>query len=86
MIEFMSNVGSFDQDNITLCFDSNPSPSSTFTEGLHDTGIKDAPLPKRTTQNGPKLTASLMDDDPTSQDDTTFLSAAHLTIFGLQCH
>ena len=30
-----------------------------------------------TTKNGPKLTAFLREDDPTSQDDTTFLSDAN---------
>jgi hypothetical protein len=77
MTEFMSSIDSFHQDRITPCFDSNPSPTLEFEEGLHDTGIKDAPLPKMTTTNGPKLTAFLMFDDPTSQDDTTLLSAAH---------
>ena len=77
MADFMSDVDSFDQDSITPFFDSNPSPTLLFTEDLHDTGIKDAPLPKMTLKNGPKLTAFLMDDDPTSQDDTTLLSAAH---------
>ena len=54
----MSDVDSFDQDNITPCFDCNPSPTLLFAEGLHDTGIKDAPLLKLTTMNGLKLTAS----------------------------
>ena len=58
MTEFMSDVDSFDQDNITPCFDCNPSPTLLFAEGLHDTGIKDAPLLKLTTMNGLKLTAS----------------------------
>jgi hypothetical protein len=77
MTEFMSDVDSFDQDSITPCFDSNPSPTLPLTEDLHDTGIKDASSPKTTTKNGPKLTAFLREDDPTSQDDTTLLSAAH---------
>ena len=77
MTEFMSSIYSFDQDRFTPCFDSNPSPTLSFEEGLHDNGINEAPLPKRTTKNGPKLTAFLMVDDPTSQDDTTLLSAAH---------
>ena len=77
MTEFMSSIDSFDQDRITPCFDSNPSPTLPFEEGIHETGIKDAPLPKMTTKNGPKLTAFLMVEDPTSQDDTTLLSAAH---------
>ena len=77
MTEFMSSIDSFDQDRITPCFDSNPSPTLPFEEGRHESGIKEAPLPKRTTKNGPKLTAFLMVDDPTSQDDTTLLSAAH---------
>ena len=77
MIDFMPDMDSFDQDRITPCFDSNPSPTLPFEEGQHESGIKDAPLPKMTTKNGPKLTAFLMVDDPTSQDDTTLLSAAH---------
>ena len=66
MTEFMSSMDSFDQDRIAPCFDSNPSPTLPFEEGLHDTGIKEAPLPKRTTKNGPKLPAFLMVEDPTS--------------------
>ena len=77
MAEFMLDADSFDQDNITPCFDSNPSPTLPFAEVLHDTGINDASLPKTTTQNGPKLTAFLREDDHTSQDDTTLLTAAH---------
>ena len=77
MTEFLSIIDSFDQERITPCFDSNLSPTLLFEEGIHDTGIKDAPLPKMTTKKGPKLTASLMVDDPTSQDDTTLLSAVH---------
>ena len=77
MTEFMSSIDSFDQDRITPCFDSNPSPTLPFEEGRHESGIKDAPIPKMATKNGPKLTAFLMGDDPTSQDDTTLLSAAH---------
>ena len=77
MTEFMSSIDSFDQDRFTPCFDSNPSPTLPFEEGLHESGIKDAPLPKMTMKNGPKLTAFLMVDNPTSQDDTTLLSAAH---------
>ena len=73
----MSSIDSSDQDRFTPCFDSNPSSTLPFEEGLHDTGIKDAPSPKRTTKNGPKVTAFLMVDNPTSQDDTTVLSAAH---------
>ena len=77
MTEFMLSIDSFDQDRFTPCFDSNPSPTLPLEEGLHDTGIKETPLPKTTTKNGPKLTAFLMVEDPTSQDDTTLLSAAH---------
>jgi hypothetical protein len=77
LTEFMSSIDSSDQDRFTPCFDSNPPPTLPFEEGLHDTGIKDAPLPKRTTKNGPKVTAFFMVDDPTSQDDTTLLCAAH---------
>jgi hypothetical protein len=77
MNEFMSSIDSFDQDRFTPCFDSNSSPTLPFEEGIHDTGIKEAPSTKRTTKNGPKLTAFLMVDDLTRQDDTTLLSAAH---------
>ena len=77
MTKFMSSIDSFDQDRFTPCFDPNPSSTLPFVEGLHDTGIKDAPLLKMTTKNGPKVTAFLMVEDPTSQDDTTLLSAAH---------
>ena len=77
MTEFMSDVDSFDQDSITPRFDSNPSPTLPFAKDLHDSGIKDASLPKTTTKNGPKLTAFLREDDHTSQDDTTLLSDAH---------
>ena len=80
MTEFMSSIDFFDQDRITPCFGSNPSPILPFEEGLHETGIKDAPLTKITTKNGPKLTAFLMEDDLTSQDDTTLLSDAHFDI------
>ena len=78
MTEFMSSIDSFDQDSITPCFDSTPSPTLLLTEGLHDTGIKDASIPKTTTKNGLKLTAFLIDADLISQDDTTLLSAAHI--------
>ena len=77
MTEFVSSIDSFDHDRITPCFDSNPSPTLPFEEGQHESGIKDTPLPKMKMKNGPKLTAFLMVDDPTSQDDTTLLSAAH---------
>jgi hypothetical protein len=77
MNEFMSSINSFDQDRFTPYFDSNPSPTLLFEEGVHDNGIKEAPLPKMTTNNGPKLTAFLREGDHTSQDDTTLLSAAH---------
>ena len=77
MTEFMSSIDSFDQDSITSCFDSNPSPTLPSEEGLHDTCTKDAPLPKMTTKNGSKLTASLIVAVSTSQDNTTLLSAAH---------
>jgi hypothetical protein len=77
MTEFMSDVDSFDQDSIIPRFDSHPSPTLPFAKDLHDTGIKDASSPKTTTKNGPKLTAFLREDDPTSQDDTTLLSDAH---------
>ena len=77
MNEFMYSIDSCNQDSITPCFNSNPSPTLPFEEGLHDTGIKDAPLHKMTTMNGLKLTAFLIDADLTSYDDTTFLSAAH---------
>ena len=77
MTELLSSIDFFDQDSITPCYNSTPSPTLFLTEGLHDTGIKDAPLLKMTTKNGPKVTAFLMVEDPTSQDDTTLLSAAH---------
>ena len=77
MTDFLSDFDSIDQDSNTSCFDSNPSLTLLFAEGLHDTGIKDAPLPEMTTKNGLKLTAFSMDDDPTSQDDITLLSVAH---------
>ena len=77
MTDFLSDFDSIDQDSNTSCFDSNPSLTLLFAEGLHDTGIKDAPLPKMTTKNGLKLTAFSMDDDPTSQDDITLLYFAH---------
>jgi hypothetical protein len=77
MTEFISSIDSFDQDSITPRFDSNPSLTLPFAKDLHDTGIKDASSPKTTTKNGPKVTAFLREDDPTSQDDTTLLSAAH---------
>ena len=76
MTDFLPDGDSIDQDNITPCFDSNPSPTLLFAEGLHDTSIKDAPIPNMTTKNGPKLTAFLREDDPTSQDDTTLLSTS----------
>jgi hypothetical protein len=47
MTEFMSDADSFDQDSLTLRFDSNPSPTLLFAEDLHDTGIKDASLPQK---------------------------------------
>ena len=77
MTKLMSSIDSVDQDSITPCFDSNPSPTLPPEEGLHDTCTKDAQLPKMTTKNGSKLNASLMDADSTSQDNTTLLSAAH---------
>jgi hypothetical protein len=77
MNEFMSDVDSFDQDSITPHFDSHPSPTLPFAKDLHDTGIKDTSSPRTTTKNGPKVTAFLREDDPTSQDDTTLLSDAH---------
>ena len=77
MTEFMSSIDSFDQDNITPCFNSNPSPTLPFEEGQHESGIKDAPLPKMTMKNGLKSKAFLREDDHTSQDDTTLLSDAH---------
>jgi hypothetical protein len=77
MTEFMPSIDSCDQDRFTPCFNSNPSPTLPFEEGLHDTGIKDTSIPKTTTKNGPKVTAFLVVDDSTSQDDTTLLSAAH---------
>ena len=86
MNDFISSIDSFDQDRITPCFDSNPSPTLPFEEGLHESGIKDAPIPKMTTKNGPKLTAFLMGDDPTSQDDTTLLLLRISTMVGLQFH
>ena len=52
MMEFMSSNDSFNQDSITPCFNSTPSPTLLLAEGQHDTGIKDAPLPKTTTKNG----------------------------------
>ena len=45
MNEFMSSIDSFDQDRFTPCFNSNPSPTLPFEEGIHDNGIKEAPLP-----------------------------------------
>ena len=51
MTEFMSSIQSFDQDRITPCFDSNLSPTLPFEEGRHESGIKDAPLPKMTMKN-----------------------------------
>ena len=51
MTEFMTNADSFDQDNITPHFDTNPSPTLPFAEDLCDTGIKDASSPKTTTKN-----------------------------------
>ena len=77
MTELLSSIDFFDQDSITPCYNSTPSPTLFLTEGLHDTGIKDAPLLKMTTKNGLKLTAFLIDADLISQDDTTLLSAAH---------
>ena len=77
MAEFMLDADSFDQDIITPCFDSNPSPTLPLAKDLHDSGIKDASLPKTTTMNRTKLTAFLREDDHTSPDDTTLLSAAH---------
>ena len=69
MNDFMPDVDSIEQDNNTSCFNSNPSLTLLLAEGLHDTGIKDAPIPQITTKNVLKLPASLMDDDPTSQDE-----------------
>jgi hypothetical protein len=77
MTEFMSSIDSSDQDRFTPCFNSNLSPTLPFAKDLHDTGIKDASSPKTATKNGPKVTAFLREDDPTSQDDTTLLSDAH---------
>jgi hypothetical protein len=77
MTEFMSIIDSFDQDSITPCFDSTPSPTLLLAEDLHDTGIKDASTPKTTRENRLKLIAFLIDADLISQDDTTLLSAAH---------
>ena len=77
MANFMPGADSFDQDIITPCFDSNPSPTLPLAKDLHDSGIKDASLPKTTTMNRTKLTAFLREDDHTSPDDTTLLSAAH---------
>jgi hypothetical protein len=54
-----------------------PPPSLPTAASFTNTGIKDASSPKTTTKNGPKLTAFLREDDPTSQDDTTLLSDAH---------
>ena len=42
MTEFMSDVDSSDQDNITPHFDPNPSSTLPFAKDLHDTCIKDA--------------------------------------------
>jgi hypothetical protein len=77
MTDFMPDVDSFDQDNHIPCFDSTPSLTLPLAEGLNDTGIKDAATPKMTAKNGLNLTAFLMDDDPTSQDDITLLSIPH---------
>ena len=78
MTGFMSAGDSFDQDNITPCLDSSPSPTLLLEECPHDTCFKYASIPKMTTKNGLKLTAFLIDDDPTSQDDATLLPAAHV--------
>ena len=51
MTEFMYSIDSFDQDSITPCFDSNLSPTLPFEEGPHESGIKDAPIPKMATKN-----------------------------------
>ena len=68
MNDFKSDVDFFDQDKNTSCFDSTSSCTLLLAEGLHDTGIKDAPIPKMTTKNAMKWTA-LMNNDPTSQDE-----------------
>ena len=75
--DFMSDVDSFDQDNITPCLDSTPSPTLLYAEGLETNGIKDAPITKMTTKNGLKLTTFMIDDDPTSHEDIILLSASH---------
>jgi hypothetical protein len=47
---------------------------------------KDAPLPKTTKKNILKLPASLMDDDPTSQDEWHCFLQLSSTLFTLQFH
>ena len=74
MTEFMPDVNSFDQDDNTPGFDSTFPNTLQLAEGVHDTGIMEAFLPKTATKNGQKLTAFLMADDHTRQDDSTLLS------------
>ena len=77
MTKFMLIVNSFDQDDNTSGFDSTSPNTLQLAEGVHDTGIMEAFLPKTTTKNGQKLTAFLMADDHTRQDDSTLLSVAN---------
>ena len=77
MIKFMPDVDSFDQDDNTSGFSSTFPHTLQLAEGVHDTGIMEAFLPKTTTKNGQKLTAFLMADDHTRQDDSTLLSGAN---------
>ena len=50
MTDFMSDNDSFNQDNITPPFISSSSYTLLYAEGLHNTGIKDAPTPKMATK------------------------------------
>ena len=77
MTEFMPVVYSFEQDDNTSGFDSTSPNTLQLAEGVHDTGIMEAFSPKTTTKNGQKLTAFLMADDHTRQDDSTPLSGAN---------
>ena len=77
MTEFKPDVDSFDQDDNTSGFDSTSPNTLQLAEGVHDTGIMEAFLPKTATKNGQKLTAFLMADDHTRQGDSTLLSVAN---------
>ena len=77
MTKFMPVVDSFDQDDNTSGFDFTSPNTPQLAEGIHDTGIMEAFLPKTATKNGQKLTAFLMADDHTRQDDSTLLSGAN---------